>query len=384
MANPFRPGGIVEPEYFVGRKEEIIRFQQYLRNTQEGNPHHLAILGERGIGKTSLLRYLGHISKSQKCLIVRVEFDPATNSIEELVLLILAEIKRAGIVYSLIDKSAERFKDFFQKYNISVSLGVAKFEQREEKAIETKIEFRHRLQELWDKIKGKIPAIIIMMDEAEQLEQINGSLQYLRNVFLRLSENNCGYILVLSGKIGLFKQIKELHSPLARFFTPVTLGPLKPEEVKEAIEKPFLTVKRNINTKLINKIIDDSQGHPYIVQTIGYVLFEQNKRELSLLDYEVLKPMIMKQLGDQLFRDMLDKTSPEEQKILNVIAKSKKPLEMKTISKMVGKASNQIGTQIKRLLQQNCIKKVGRGKYELFHKLFGEFIIDNLLFQKML
>lgn len=379
MSNPFRPGGIVEPEYFVGRKEEIARFEQYLKNTRDGNPHHLAILGERGIGKTSLLRYLEYVSKKQKCMVVRIELDPETSSISQLVLQVLTELKRSGISYSLIDKSKEGLQDFFQKYNVSLTLGVLKADSRsgQESDAETKIGFRYKFEDIWNKVKGNIPTIIIMMDEAEQLEQIKGSLHYLRNTFLRLSESHAGYMLVLSGKIGLFKQIKELHSPLARFFTPVTLGPLKPDEVREALEKSFLSARRRVDKKLVERIILDSQGHPYIVQTIGYVLFEQEKKELSVSDYEALKPLIMKQLSDQLFRDMFDSASPEEQKILKIIGGSKKALEVKEIAKKAGKKSSQIGTPIKRLLGLNCIRKVGRGKYELFHNLFGEFILSS-------
>ncbi len=375
MANPFRPGGIVELEYFVGRTLEITRFLQYFKNTKDGNPHHLAILGERGIGKTSLLRYLEWQAKKQKALVVRIALDPATNSIEYLVAQILEELKRAGVAHSLVDKSAENLKGFFQKYRVSLSLGVARIEPKKETEIETKIEFRYKLQEIWSKIKDKIPGVVIMLDEAEQLEEITGSLQYLRNVFLRLSENHCGYMLVLSGKIGLFKQIKELHSPLARFFTPITLGLLKPEEVSEAIQKPFTDANKKIEPSLIKKIVEDSQGHPYVVQTIGYVLFEQDKKEITNSDYQALKPAIMAQLADQLFQDMLEATSPEEQKILYALAQAKKPLKVKEIAKKIGKKSTHIGTQIKRLTETNCIKKFSRGEYTLFHKLFGEYIL---------
>ncbi|MEW5996990.1 MAG: ATP-binding protein [Candidatus Micrarchaeota archaeon] len=374
MANPFRPGGIVEPEYFVGRSEEIARFGRYFRNTTEGNPHHLAVLGERGIGKTSLLRYLEWQIRKQKALVVRVELDPATDSVDYLVSQILEEFKRSGTAYSLADKGARGLRDFFQKYKVSVSFGVARVEPKE-REVETKIEFRYRLEDIWKNVKGKIPAIVIMIDEAEQLENIRGSLQYLRNVFLRLSESHCGYMLVLSGKTGLFKQIKELHSPLARFFTPITLEPLTAEEVRDAVQKPFLAAKRDLDGRLIEKIIGDSEGHPYVVQTIGYVLFDNEKKRLSLSDYELLKPAIMKQLADQLFGGMLEETSPEEQKILMALAESRNPLEVKEIAGRIGKRSTQIGTQLNRLSAQNCVRKIKRGEYAIFHKLFGEFVL---------
>ncbi|MEW6528595.1 MAG: ATP-binding protein [Candidatus Micrarchaeota archaeon] len=378
MGNPFRPGAIVEPEYFVGRSEEIARFEQYLKNTKDGNPHHLAILGERGIGKTSLLRYLQHLAKNQRIMVARIELDPAIKSIEHLVTQILTELKRSGIAYSLVDKGAITLKDFFQKYNVALSLGVLKAGPRQGSEVETKIEFRYKLQEMWDKVKDKIPAIIIMIDEAEQLEQIEGSLHYLRNIFLRLSETHCSYMLILSGKIGLFREIKELHSPLARFFTPITLNPLKPEEVKAAIEKPLKENGIALEKNVLNRIIKDSEGHPYVVQVIGYILFESDKKLITLNDYNTLKPAFMKHLADQLFSDMLENSSTEEQRILHIIAKKKSDLSLKEISKKVNKDPTSIGTPLTRLVERSCLGRIKRGKYQLFHSLFGEYILSEM------
>jgi hypothetical protein len=53
--NPFRPGSGLFPPYFAGREEEIRVFERKLRSTQDGTPMHMAVIGDWGIGKTSLL-----------------------------------------------------------------------------------------------------------------------------------------------------------------------------------------------------------------------------------------------------------------------------------------------------------------------------------------
>lgn len=375
MANPFRPGTIVEPEYFVGRVEETARFDAYLKNAMGGNPHHLAILGERGIGKTSMLRYLEYRAKRKSCLVVRIDLDPSLASVDVLAAQILAEIKRSGLAYSLAGRSAEGLKDFFRDYNVSVSLGIATVEPRKESGMEPKMEFRHRLQEIWERIRGKVPAVIIMLDEAEHLEPVTGSLHYLRNVFLRLSESRCGYMLVLSGKIGLFRQIKELHSPLARFFTPITLGPLEPEEAKDAIRKPLMDNGIRVDAKVFEEILKDSEGHPYVIQVIGYVLYESGKKSITPDDYDALRHAFMKHLADQMFADMLDASSAEERRILITLAKKRGAVSLKEIAKAAGKKPSHVGSLLTRLVERNCIKRVGRGKYTLFHTLFGEYVL---------
>jgi len=42
---------------FAGRFNEIRRIEKVLLETKEGNPSYLLIVGERGIGKTSLMLF---------------------------------------------------------------------------------------------------------------------------------------------------------------------------------------------------------------------------------------------------------------------------------------------------------------------------------------
>lgn len=65
--NPFKPTHPVYTGVFAGRTYETNRIETVLLETKDGNPTNLLIIGERGIGKTSLLllsRYLasGEIS----------------------------------------------------------------------------------------------------------------------------------------------------------------------------------------------------------------------------------------------------------------------------------------------------------------------------------
>lgn len=58
MANkyiPFSPNSPVHAQMFAGRAGEIKRIQEILFQTKTGNPTHIMIVGERGIGKSSLM-----------------------------------------------------------------------------------------------------------------------------------------------------------------------------------------------------------------------------------------------------------------------------------------------------------------------------------------
>ena len=374
MPNPFRPGSIVDPEYFVGRDDEIRRFKTYLKNTKDGNPHNLTILGERGIGKTSLLRYLAHISKEEKCLVVRIELDPSIKTIDEFLKHLLNELKQSGIAYSVIEKTRSKLGDFFERYDVSVSLFGAGLGVQKTGKAEIKAQFRYQLEGIWGKVKGDVPAIIFMIDEAEQLEAIEGALHYLRNVLLRLSEEHCGYMLVLSGKLTLFKEMKELHSPLARFLNPIKLPSLSNDEAKEALKRPAAAAGIKIGKEALEEMARESEGHPYVIQMMGFVICEEAKGEVDARVYEVLRPQIMEQLELHLFEDMYNSSSDEEKKILRALAAVKKPMGLGELSISLKTKPAYLGTYLTRLGNSHCIKKMKRGSYELFHGLFGEYI----------
>ena len=57
--NPFTPRSGWEPKSFQGRSNQLENFEKNIRKAREAEmPDHMIVLGEWGIGKTSLLRLL--------------------------------------------------------------------------------------------------------------------------------------------------------------------------------------------------------------------------------------------------------------------------------------------------------------------------------------
>jgi Cdc6-like AAA superfamily ATPase len=55
-SNPFTPKSGWEPGVFIGREKEIEFFRKKLVEAKKGRCDHFLVLGEWGIGKTSLLK----------------------------------------------------------------------------------------------------------------------------------------------------------------------------------------------------------------------------------------------------------------------------------------------------------------------------------------
>lgn len=127
--------------------------------------------------------------------------------------------------------------------------------------------------------------------------------------------------------------------------------------------------------KVKNLIAEESEGHPYIIQLFGYYLCENAvKSNINDRVYRACFPMILDGLASQLFEDF-SSASTSEQKILQIIAQSKdRVITVSDVAKKMGKESKQITYIFNRLYEKDCLKKINRGKYMLFHGLFREYI----------
>ena len=63
--NPFVPNSPVHSGMFTGRLMEVEGIDRSLFQTKNGNPAHILLIGERGIGKTSLLIFAEAIASGE-------------------------------------------------------------------------------------------------------------------------------------------------------------------------------------------------------------------------------------------------------------------------------------------------------------------------------
>lgn len=394
VKNPFKPGKPVDPEYFGGRQKELETFKQYLDYSVSGNPHNLAILGERGIGKSSLLRKFQQIASSDQnqCLVVRRELDASVDSLSTLSLFLLEALKSEGSSFaSNKRRAASKISNFFANYRIGVSVLGHGFslEKIAGRSVAVQDYFYKELMHIWGRAREGTKGIVFLVDEAEYLQDITGAWSFLRSVFTRVSEEDAGYMLVVSGKLSLFKGIKEIFSPIERFFTPLEITPMSEEEVSETLQKPLQqSLKANIDNGAVRRIFQYSGGHPYIVQTFGLYIFEELERRSGTATRRIANeetvgqvlPRVMSRLTSQIFKDRFNQTSSLEKKVLLVISNLSSLGSPEVMPQQVAKDESvkekqfAIRTILSRLVEKDCLIKTERGKYSLFTPLFAEYV----------
>jgi hypothetical protein len=370
LANPYSAEHPVPPSKFAGRKPQIAEFCQYMRDTLDGNSKNIAILGEWGIGKTSILRKFRQLAEDEGFVCAIIELGPSIDSLTS-----LFEV----ITKTLADEAQRKkrlalsVKEFLESLSLSVSYGPVgvSFQRSAPPDI---LRFKRDLKEIRERIKSPF---IIMLDNAEQLLRIEGSLMELRNIFQSIQsmdEVNC--MLILAGKEQLFADIRAVYEPAVRFFWGIGLAAFAIDETREAIQKPLAEYKVRFTDALIERIHRLTQGHPYFVQLFAYHLF--NLREGLTIDLQDLAKnytRLFDFIGKRLFESTLSILSTREREIIQALAKVDKEIFTNTDAKTATKVKG-INQYLKNMseLEVPVLVKLDRGQYKFYHPLFREYV----------
>jgi len=266
--NPFRPNSPVYTGMFAGRIKEIERIDQVLYQTKLENPTYILIIGDRGIGKSSLLLVANHFARGtltwaenkHNFLTVQIAISNDTTLIN------LAKKISTGIAREL-DKSEpgiaflKKTWDFIQKFEIA---GVKyKQEKRELNVSEIVDSLSFSISDTVKAInkptaiselglRDQKDGIVILIDEADNASRELNIGVFLKNLSETLVKEGCNKVMIiLAGLPRLRDILKESHESSLRLFEEYELSPLSPDEVKHVITRgleeynkmPILVIK---------------------------------------------------------------------------------------------------------------------------------------------
>ena len=381
LGNPFNTGQVARPSELIDRSAENETFGTFLDSTMRKSPMDLAVCGIRGIGKTSLLAKFEETALRKNCIVLRMEAEEGKYSgildiYSELLSLLNAELTRRSVMKRLSGKVGS-FLDSFSFTLTYQEIGI-KVEGKKAKDELAPVVFREKMAQIWENIKTEVPAVVIIIDEAEFLEGMAGGLMALRNAFSRLGEKECGYMVVLSGRMTFHKEMNELFSPLTRFFHPLELKPLSEKDVGKLFLLHLKKTSTRIDEECIENISQDSEGHPYVLLVMGHVLFNnlpQGERTITLEHYHKNTKAIMDYLAIELFNGMYEKLSNVERTIIYGLARLGGTARVSELVKKTKKGYGDVSPYLKSLLRKGSIIKIGRGEYKIFHSLYTRYVL---------
>ena len=272
---------IKDPKRFAGREKELKEIRYYLELSTSGSPIHIALVGPRSVGKTSLLNMIEYMANNELGLLaVKV---PLNAEIVKNDVLFFKEIFDGILTKGLEKGIYGKFYKVFRKVidtldieaEIPLLFGTAYigFKKENITGVAQNI-LIHDLKKIHSEAKEKgIPTIVLLFDECDLLSQNETLLQKIRNIFMEVE----GYILVFSGTEKMFPAISEVFSPIPRFFKRINVENFKEfKETEECLLKPLNDAEKEaFDRTCIADIHRITNGSPYEINLIAHYMYRR-------------------------------------------------------------------------------------------------------------
>lgn len=311
IANAFTPAKeISDAEKFAGR-QEYVSDALYGLVTEGAN---LAIVGGRGIGKSSLARQIINISQGDNSLLEKLDV-PNDEKLDFLSIYLACgnNIKTVSNLLNRLLTTRDCLLEWIYDIpNASRELGkissgldvkIAKLgseisdETISSKAIQTHeidVVFQNVISEI---LKAKIAknGILIVIDEFDQIEDPSGFAKLIKS----LATNIPGLKFCIVGVAQDIQNLMKEHESTDRLFagSVINLPSMSPKELNEIIDTAENSIRDFIkfDESARDKLIELANGHPYIIHLIGKQALRSAYKEPT---YELNEDYILKILSE--------------------------------------------------------------------------------------
>ncbi len=316
-----------------GRKEEAKIFNDFVNMVSSMQGTGILITGGLGMGKTALLRHFKYIAEKNGLLVpyVKIERGEKLNDI----------IEKLGTEFSLLLNSE-------QKIN------------------------HEKLETMLDGIKtfGNFGAVIFL-DEIDQVKEHDRLIEEIVSILKKYwGKRKLGFVM---------SSVKELEYP--EIIKKMVLDAFSEHDAHDFVTSALSRDKKSLKMgeECLHSIMIDSNGNPKIVNEICrymYSRIRENEKIISKGHYLAYLPHILSMFSREWFGKIYQETPEAEMNIVRVIAKNNDGVHVSKIAKELGKPIGQITVLIKRLLGRGQIIKMERGKYRIFARLYGKYVLS--------
>jgi CheY-like chemotaxis protein len=382
--NPFTPMSGVEPTVFGGRKEELEFFEQRLnRAIYTRFCEHFLVLGDWGIGKSTLLKEYKKICQSRGNLVTISPLEPfqtgaslvdASRSIVESIL--------RGLPYPI-----DRFKKI-ANYLDSIGFnllgtGLQFSRDTSKKEISPQAFLHDTFLNLWQDLKDKTEVLVILLDDLDNVLTVPEIVMTLKSTLSMDSVKETKILFGIASTSDAWMELTSIkkHHPLSRYFiSRIKLGKLKEDELRDTILKSLIRTGVSFGNAVIPRIYEYTEGHPFEMQVLCYHLFNnQISRRVEISIWDKALQTAINDLGTAVFDNWFNQASKEERKVLRVIAEKGNPILPKEICLLAEKNKIRISLQsirkyLQRLVEKKLISRTDRGFYTISDRMFQVYV----------
>lgn len=377
-------------EIFAGRQVLLKELADSLKKIESGKKVRLALIGERGIGKTALLSEFQRRAKRRgegSCPLLYVDFERIVSSPEEFSVQYPAQLLAGYLRFN--DRMALEI-DYFDLSRLE-EMGKALGSERINRSI---LELKTRLnkdkknqralveialsfpEELSNCVKRRLLVVIDEFPFLSDLDNFSG-IKGIFDLFGKASEAQGNVSYVISGSYTTLMEDFVSSNPLYKRYRPIRIGAMDPAEGLLLISE-ILSQQAGIPPGLHRIIYNYSLGHPFYIVHIARSVARKalTAKELNpgLIQESVAEEILLPTGSIYLFCKYIYELALERAKsksLLKAILHSlvqKDLLTLTQIGTLVERRPPEVSSLLHRLLEVDLVTKRD-GRYSLRDRL---------------
>lgn len=380
--NPFTPQSGWEPKVFAGREEQLLDFEKTLAEAAAARPNHMVIVGEWGIGKTSLLKQYKKLSQlrgypASYCSISKLNTHSKTLGGINLIMQEMA-FGFPGTKSGNFFLEDTELPDFDNEH----SSAAQKKTEIKNRKLAPQIQFAKFLISLFKSLKTKLA--VVLLDDVQNLLSASEVIDILRAVLSKdeiLSQTR--YLFVLAATPQGWEDFVDKHDPVGRFFRRrESISALKESQAELIITGTLADTGVAFEKEVTAKAYAYTLGHPYELQLLCSHLYDsQIEGKVALKQWEGAFANTLRELGRDYFDSLFRRASDREMDILEILAEKNELLkisDLRTIMITEKRAKNFPVANIKnflyRLKNKGLIKREEDNAYKILDPMFAEYV----------
>jgi hypothetical protein len=344
-SNPFNPAFGRAPTVFIGREDIQYSFLQALSNIND--PWRSTIItGIRGTGKTALLSQIQSQVPQGK---IAVSVSPDQDFLNDIL----------GSLYRQLPPDA--LSKLKKISGVTTPVFGLSFDQSDPDFTHT---FRYQLTTLLDQLKPFGLGVVVFIDE---VQKHTDQLRTFISTYQQLIREGYDISVLMAGLPHAISTV--LRDDVITFFrraNQVRLGNLDTDLVEFDYNAIFSRQFADLNRDVIHQAACDTEGYPYLIQLIGYNLWENLAANSSgtLSESDVLERALL-QSKNSLYKNVHElifhETSAGDRAFLFAMAQDDGPSKVSDIQERLKKSKNYVNTYRIRLIEAEIIESSGHG-----------------------
>lgn len=344
--NPFRPTAGAEPPQLIGRTGLLDEFSYGLQ-IRSGAPGLLTIFtGARGIGKTVMLGEAEDIARAQGWLVVS---ETATAGF-------------LGRIGEAMRSAAEELGKGPQGRRIT-GIGAAGFSVTAQLPPAQQVGWRQLGEQLLQLLDEKRTGLVITLDEIhganrDELAQLAAFVQHFIRQGLPIALLFAGLPAAVSDLLN------EGVATFLRRADRIDLHAAAIREVGDSYLETFASLEHPISSKLIRKAAESTGGYPFLIQLVGYHLWqvaESIETPLTAAGVDLALAAAHRKNSRVVLAAALATASPKDIEFLLAMSEDDGPSSTADIGRRLGDAKNTVGNYRARLIDAGLVQPAGRG-----------------------